>query len=144
VNLVVDTNIVFSTLLNPHSVIGDILMNVQDDVTFFAPEILKEELKRHADKIKAYTKLDKHTLSVIEDLVLSSIHFVSEELVTEQSWSKAFTLIKDIDENDTPFIALAIEFNTKLWTGDKKLSEGLTKKGVDMILSTTELIKIIK
>jgi predicted nucleic acid-binding protein len=43
VNLIVDTNIVFSTLLNPHSAIGEILMNIQDEFTFFASELLKEE-----------------------------------------------------------------------------------------------------
>jgi len=58
VNLIVDTNIVFSTLLNPHSAIGEILMNVQDEFTFFAPELLKEELRRYAPKIIAYSKLD--------------------------------------------------------------------------------------
>ena len=38
-NIVVDTNIVFSTLLNPKSTVGEILMNLQDKFTFFGPEL---------------------------------------------------------------------------------------------------------
>jgi predicted nucleic acid-binding protein len=144
VNLIVDTNIVFSTLLNPHSVIGEILMNIQDEFTFFAPELLKDELKRYAPKIRTYSKLDSKTLSDIEELVLSNINFISEYSISEQSWIKAFTLTKDIDEDDTPFIALGIELNAKLWTGDKALTKGLAKKEADIIITTADLQKLIK
>ena len=142
-NLVIDTNIVFSTLLNPHSAIGEILMNVQDDFTFFAPEPIKDELKRYATKIATYTKLDPEALSQIEMLVLSSINFVSEESISEQSWVQALDLTKDIDEDDTPFIALAIELGAKLWTGDKVLSRGLVAKGSDVVITTADIKKLI-
>jgi predicted nucleic acid-binding protein len=144
VKLIVDTNIVFSTLLNPHSAIGEILMNIQDEFTFFAPELLKEELKRYAPKITAYSKLDSKTLSDIEELVLSTINFVSEESISDPSWIQAFALTKDIDEDDTPFIALGIELNAKLWTGDKVLFKGLAKKGADIIITTADLKKLTK
>jgi predicted nucleic acid-binding protein len=144
VKLIVDTNIVFSTLLNPHSAIGEILMNIQDDFTFFAPGLLKEELKRYTSKIAAYSKLTQNDLIDIEKAVLSTIIFVSEEAISEQSWTQAFALTKDIDEDDTPFIALGIELNAKLWTGDKVLSNGLTKKGADVVITTADLKKLIK
>jgi predicted nucleic acid-binding protein len=144
VNIIVDTNIVFSTLLNPHSAIGEILMNIQDEFTFFAPELLKEELKRYAPKIIAYSKLDRKALSDIEELVLSTITFVQEESISEESWIQAFDLTKDIDEDDTPFVALGIEINAKLWTGDKILSKGLAKKGIDITITTVDLRKLIR
>ena len=78
--LIVDTNIVFCTLLNPHSAIGEILMNIQDEFTFFAPELLKEELKRYSSKIVAYSKLDSKALSDIEELVLSTINLFQNNL----------------------------------------------------------------
>ena len=142
--LIVDTNIVFSTMLNPHSTIGEILMNVQDEFTFFAPELLKDELQRYSRKIAAYSRLDSKTLSDIEELVLSTINFVSEESISERSWTQAFALTKDIDEDDTPFIALGIELNAKLWTGDKVLAKGLAKKGADSIITTADLKKLVK
>jgi predicted nucleic acid-binding protein len=83
-------------------------------------------------------------LSDIEELVLSAINFVPEESISDASWIRAFAWTKDIDEDDTPFIALGIELNAKLWTGDKVLSKGLAKKGVDIIITTADLKKLIK
>lgn len=119
-------------------------MNIQDEFTFFAPDLLKEELKRYASKIAAYTKLDSKALSDIEELVLSTIKFFPEESISAAAWQQAFALSKDIDEDDTPFLALAIELNAKLWTGDKILSNGLSKKGVNMSITTADLRKLIK
>ena len=42
-------------------------------------------------------------------------------------WKLAYNLCKTVDLKDTPFVALAIELNAMLWTGDKKLIEGLSK-----------------
>ena len=144
VNLVVDTNIVFSTLLNPHSVVGEILMNIQDRFTFFAPELLKEELKKYSPKISAYSKLNQHDLASVEALLFSTITFVAQELISDQSWMKAYALTKDVDEDDTPFVALGIELNARLWTGDKVLSKGLSKKGSDITITTADLSKHLK
>lgn len=47
-----------------------------------------------------------------------------------------------MDEFDAPFIALALELDAPLWTGDKKLITGLAKKGIDWILSTDVISKI--
>lgn len=106
--------------------------------------MLKEELKRYATKIAAYSKIGEEELSAIQTLVLSQIMFISEESISKRSWVQAFELTKNIDEDDTPFIALSIEFGAKLWTGDKTLSRGLIKKGIDITITTEELRKIIK
>lgn len=137
--IVVDTNIVFSTLLNPYSQIGEIVMNLQDDFTFFAPELLKEEIDRYSAKIEQFTKLDKKLIQSVKYLIFDSITFVSEELISSNSWNAAYELTKGVDEDDTPFIALSIELQTNLWTGDKKLREGLKTKIPGLIISTEEL-----
>lgn len=139
--LVVDTNIVFSTLLNPRSSIGEILMNVQDEFTFFAPELLKKEISRYIPKIIVYSKLPEEELFLIKEAVMAAITLISEDIIDESSWQQAYTLAKDIDEDDTPFLALAIDLNCKLWTGDKELSRGLAGKGSSIILTTGELQK---
>jgi predicted nucleic acid-binding protein len=144
VNIIVDTNIVFSTLLNPHSVVGEVLMNVQDQFNFFAPELLKEEIQRYHTKIAAYSKLNTHDLSNVEALLYSTITFVSEELISENSWLNAYSLTKDVDADDTPFVALAIELGAKLWTGDKVLISGLLKKETDLTITTTDLKKYLQ
>ena len=143
-NVVVDTNIIFSTLLNPKSTIGEILMNVQDKFTFFAPELLIDELERYEPKIAAYTKLCRHQLTQIKRMILANLTFVSEELISERSWLKAYELTKDVDEDDTPFVALALELDTNLWTGDKALIKGLQKKGADFLINATGMKSILK
>jgi len=40
-------------------------------------------------------------------------------------------LCRDIDINDAPFVALALELEAVLWTGDKTLKNGLKDKGFD-------------
>ena len=40
-----------------------------------------------------------------------------------------YDLCKDIDVHDIPFLSLALELNLPLWTGDKKLKNGLLGKG---------------
>jgi predicted nucleic acid-binding protein len=143
-NLVIDTNIVFSTLLNPNSIIGGLLLNYQDSVKFYAPELLIEEIERYSDKIQQYSKLNQTQLSICKSLLFKSIQFVSEELISSENWVKAYDLINDIDENDTPFIALALQMNLKLWSGDKKLTNGLLSKKSDFIYTTQELKNLLQ
>ena len=141
--LVIDTNIVFSALLNPNSTIGDLLLNYQDEITYFAPELLLTEIDKYASKIQTYSKLNKTQLAICKSLVLNSVHFVSEELITQENWKLAYQITKNIDQDDTPFVALSLEMKTKLWTGDKKLSQGLSVNNLDLIFSTLEIIEFL-
>ena len=52
-------------------------------------------------------------------------------------------LTKDVDYNDLLFIGLAIELKGRLWTGDKKLMNGLAKKGFNQFITTIELSNIM-
>jgi len=46
-------------------------------------------------------------------------------------WIQARRLCSDVDEKDTPFIALTIHLNARLWTEDAELKRGLRAKGFD-------------
>ncbi|WAN69275.1 PIN domain-containing protein [Moorena producens JHB] len=50
-------------------------------------------------------------------------------MITAEHLATAYELCRDIDETDTPHVALTIELGGLLWTGDKKLKEGLQRKG---------------
>lgn len=50
------------------------------------------------------------------------------------SWTEAWRLCRDVDENDTAYVALTLELDAVLWTGDKELETGLRKKGFAKLL----------
>jgi predicted nucleic acid-binding protein len=72
------------------------------------------------------------------------ITFISEEQIDEESWLFANELVSDIDPKSIVYIALAQQFDCKLWIGDKKLINGLTLKKYHNILTTDDLFFIKK
>ncbi len=50
--------------------------------------------------------------------------------------------MKDIDQFDSPFVALTIELGGTLWTGDKKLKKGLGQAGFQEVIETQNLVKL--
>jgi putative PIN family toxin of toxin-antitoxin system len=142
--VVVDTNIVFSTLLNPNSLIGELLMNVQDKISFVAPEFLIDEIEKYSTKIEKHSKLDQHSLNILKSTIFKVINFISEDNILNHNWIQAFEMLKDVDQKDTPFLALALQLNSKIWTGDKKLIDGISKQNFEnYFLQTIDLEKIL-
>lgn len=142
--VIVDTNILFSALLNVTTSMAEVLLSPQDEYDFFAPEFLRVELTKHSDKLKQLSKLSSEQLAEASIRLQSRIQFISEELISQSSWRLAFEITKEVDENDTPFVALALELSAKLWTGDKKLAQGIAGKGIDIVITTSELVSALK
>lgn len=64
---------------------------------------------------------------------------VAHSQISNLAYQEAFDLCSEIDQNDIPFVALAIHLKAELWTGDKKLSSGLKKQGFSSVINTHEL-----
>ena len=75
-------------------------------------------------------------------MVLKKIELLDLESIRYTTWKKAFDLTHTIDVHDTPFVALCLELDSPLWTGDKKLANGLKSKQVDWIMNTEMIQKI--
>ena len=142
--IVVDTNIVFSAILNSNGTINDLILNSFDNFSFFAPTFLIEELEIHHKKLKQISSFGDSDLNFLKRTIFHHIEFIDSELVKSENWEKAFDLVHDIDEKDTPFVALALELNATLWTGDKKLISGLKNKNIDLAISTNGIQEIRK
>lgn len=137
--IIVDTNIVFSALLNSSSKIGKILIHSRKHFQFYSCEYLKAEILKHRKRILKLTKLTDTELTELENLVTHNITFIDERLLPHELLLKIEILLKSIDPNDTPFVALTKHLEAKLWTGDMQLYKGLKAKRFKDVVTTTEL-----
>lgn len=137
--IVVDSNIVFSAILNSKSRIGQIITIGARHYDFYSINLLKAEILRHKNKIQNLSGFDDIEFEATYILITSKIRFVDEIFISNSDIEKALKLTKDIDEDDTLFVALANHLKAKLWTGDKKLEKGLSEKEFYSLISTREL-----
>lgn len=140
--IVVDTNIIFSGLLSPNGTISDLLLNSSNIFTFFSPSYVLEELQNHKKKLLEISRLSENSLNILKLHLFKKVDMIDLESIRDSTWEKAMELVKDVDEFDAPFIALALELNCPLCTGDKKLVSGLHKKGIDWIWTTNLMTEI--
>ena len=140
--IIVDSNIVFSAMLNTESVISDIILNSQHQFEFYTCEYLREEIGEHKGKIIERSHYDDQTYRAVEFLIFSKLNFFSEAIIPFEFWQKAADYVRDVDMNDIAFVALSLFLDIKIWTGDKRLRDGLMKKGFTNLVSTQELIRL--
>ena len=126
---VIDTNLIFSALIPKASNIRSILF--ENNITFYSPNYLITEIYTHKDKLLKCSKLTDIEFYEYFNGIIERIKFVPIDYISNDSRQKAYDLCKDIDVKDTPFIALAIDLAIPIWTGDKKLKDGLISKGFD-------------
>jgi len=125
--VVVDTNILFAALRVKSSAIRNIL--VSSDITFYSPNFLMTELFKHKERILNKSKLTEEETYETLTKLFTSIHFVSEDSLSTGNLIAAYRLCNEIDEKDTPFVALALELECEIWTNDEVLKSGLKKRG---------------
>lgn len=142
--LVVDTNIVFSAMLNPESTIGDILLNSEGILELYTGHSLREEIEEHRDRILSIARCSSATFEEIKFLIFNQLRFVAEPIIPFEFWQRAAFYVRDADMDDIPFVALSLFLGCKLWTGDKKLLEGLAAKGYTEMVSTSDVREVLR
>ena len=95
---------------------------------FYTPNYLITELFKHRNRIVQKSKATEEEVLSYLNAVLQKIHFFNEELISTENFIKAYHLCKNIDENDTIYIALSLELDAEFWTRDNVLKEGLRIK----------------
>jgi predicted nucleic acid-binding protein len=125
--VVVDTNILFAALVSRHSRLREILL-METGVRFCCPRFVFSELFKHKERILEATNLSEDELLDALNSLFAHIQFVDESAIPIGDWMEARRLCVDIDEKDTPFIAMTIHLNARLWTADDELKNGLRAK----------------
>lgn len=123
--LIVDTNIIFSCF-QKDGIIRKLLFLIQEDL--YAPNFLFFEIFKYKEKILKNSNLDSFDISEMASIIFNKIFFVNEKKISKENRLKAYDYCRGIDENDSIFIALSLELNIPLWSGDKKLYENLKEK----------------
>lgn len=70
--------------------------------------------------------------------LIRHIDFFDENSISVEALQKAWALVKDVDAKDLLFVALTIEMEGLLWTGDKQLQMGLEARGFDAFFLPTD------
>lgn len=140
--IIVDTNIIFSCLLNSQGTIGDIIFNSENILEFYSNQYMRFEIRKHWNKLLKISKLTDDELQIAYDRMLTKLTFINEELIPKNDWEKAETLLIDIDLDDADFVALTRHLKGSLWTGDKPLYEGLKAKCFRTVYNTQDIMKL--
>lgn len=140
--IIVDTNIIFSCLLNSQGTIGDIIFNSENIFDFYSNQYMRIEIRKHWNKLLKISKLTDDELQIAYDRMLTKLTFINEELIPKSDWEKAETLATDIDLDDTDFVALTRYLKGTLWTGDKPLYDGLKEKRFRTVYNTQDMVKL--
>lgn len=140
--IIVDTNIIFSVLLNSQGTIGDLIFNSDYIFEFYSNEYMLFEIRKHWDKLLKISKLTDTELQISMDKIVTRLTFINEQSIPLKTWHKSEILITDIDIDDIDFVALTLYLKGGLWTGDKKIYNELKSKSFRSIYNTTDLIKI--
>ena len=128
--IVVDANITFKALVSQR---GDVRDRLEPSIVlkFHTPGYLFVELFKHKDRLARATGLIEEELLEALHLLVNRLEFVNETIISLGCWVEAHRLCKDIDEKDTPYVALTLHLDGRLWTEDLKLKENLLAKGFD-------------
>ena len=86
---------------------------------------------KHKEKVVHFSQLSEDEIVRFYHILMRRTNIYKEDLIAPEHWTTAYALCCDIDESDTPHVALTVALDGLLWTGDKKLKEGLKRKGFD-------------
>jgi putative PIN family toxin of toxin-antitoxin system len=141
--IVIDTNIIFSALLNTNSKIGDYLLDPNSKLEFYSPEYVLDELDKYHNKLLKYSSLTEKQLKTSRIQIFKRLTLISDNAISIEHWKVAIDILKEIDPKDTPFLATALAINGVIWTGDKKLITGLKSRGFNkIVVNTADLVSL--
>ena len=105
--IVIDSNILFSALRGTNSRTRSKMLNSDDK--YYTPNFLIVEIFKHKERILKKSKATEEETYVFLSQILNRINFINEENISTANFISAYRLCKDVDEKDTPFIALSLE-----------------------------------
>jgi len=122
IRVVIDTNILISALIKDDSVTARIIKSGIFEIYY--PEDGMFELEKYRDYIikKRKKALQRKSFDYALSFLLESVNVVPS-LLYEDKIREAYEVMRDIDEKDTPFLALALKLQCPIWSNDGDFEE---------------------
>ncbi len=117
IQVVIDTNILISALIKDDSATSKIIKSGIFEIYY--PEDGMFELEKYRGYIikKRKKALQRKSFDYALSFLLESI-IVVPSLLYEDKIRRAYEIMKNIDEKDTPFLALALKLQCPIWSND--------------------------
>ena len=128
-NIVIDSNIIMSILIKENGFTSKRFQLFADNHLLFIHKATIVEIEKHQQKLLKSSKLTIEDFEILKTKIFNQVAIIEKDEISLNVQSQAFLLVKDIDENDTAFVATTIYLNAILWSGDKPLFDGLRAKG---------------
>jgi len=141
IELVIDTNIIISALIPKYSELRKIILS--GNIHIYAPEYLLKELDKFWNTILAKAKkkgVSASEVDFVKEELLSKIIFEPEKFYLP-AILQAYSICKEFDEKDTPFIALSLMLKIPILTNDKSIIENA---GTYKVITLEELFRLVK
>ncbi|WP_153800142.1 PIN domain-containing protein [Foetidibacter luteolus] len=123
--VIIDSNIIFSALLNKNSRIVKQLFKPGFEYT--SVNYVIYEIFNHKERLLSYSKLKDEEQKEHFELIFAHIRLVPQSDISFRSYYLAHRLIAETDMDDIAFVALAFELNAPLWTNDLPVRKAIEK-----------------
>ncbi|MDP3104166.1 MAG: PIN domain-containing protein [Candidatus Methanoperedens sp.] len=139
IRLVVDTNTLMSALLKDNSITAKLLKSEFFDLYYPEDGLREIEYYKKYMISKRKKTLQKQSFDYALKFILESIRIISSELYS-QRMKDAYEVMKEIDEKDTPFLALALQLNCPVWSNDKHFKQ----QSIADAYTTGDVVELLK
>lgn len=137
---VADVNVIFSTLISGH----ENYLRMFTDFEIMVPDFALLEMQEHQTRILRDTRVNPETFRELTLKIFRYLTIVPNLLLSNRSYLAAWQLCKDIDEDDTAYLAVAVEFDDQLISKDAVLVNGLRAKGFQNVLHLSEFFALLE
>ena len=115
--LIVDTNRIIAALIKNSYTRRIILSRKFEFVTL---DFGFSEVKKYKSYILKKTKITEEEFSFIMTSLFSRVTVIDDNKISKKNYLVAKKIMNEIDENDVPFLALALQVDNKgIWSDDK-------------------------
>ena len=133
---VIDANVLFSAFISGK----DVYHLLFSEHTIYLPDFAFLEIEKYKQRILKKTKLTEQEFQEFVFKLLSNVTVIPNLLISRASLKHAYQLCQGIDEKNTVYVAVALEFDVTLITRDKTLYTGLKKRNFTQVMLLRDVI----